>query len=359
MLKITQKPSPNFVAGRQGQIPDHICLHTTGGTFTSADNWIRNAASQVSYHFIIKRDGEIVQYVDIRNWAFANGTRNDGGNLCNSRSTLALVRQRRINANLYTVSISFADMPAGNPSPQQLESVVALINWINNECQRIYGARIPIRRDRVVGHGEITPVTRANCPGKAFPFDEVIRRVNAAVPTPAPTSIAAVSPTPAPTPATPTRVINVGDLVTIKNSTPRAVYGGKTKARGTEIPTRQLTPAQHLVTAIQTNNGDGEARLGDVTSGINSWVALTRLDVVGNTAPPVTTQPAITPTAPAIRSARAISDDIWLGRRTNNGQLWGTGAVRKANLIKYGGEDFQKEVQRILNELDAAARARR
>jgi len=177
-FNITQRLSPNMTKGRQGQIPDHFCLHTSGGTFTSAVNTVLNPASQVSYHFLISKAGEIVQFVNIENWAWANGTNNSGGNLDNSRSTLELVRQRRLNANWYTVSISCGDMPAGNPSKEQLNACAWLIRHINRELQRIYGVQIPLRRDRVVGHGEITPVTRSGCPGRAFPFDELIRLAN-------------------------------------------------------------------------------------------------------------------------------------------------------------------------------------
>ena len=155
-----------------------------------------NRSSEVSYHFLISRTGEIVQFVDIRNWAYANGTNNSGGNLDNSRSTLALVRSRRVNANWYTVSIAFADMPSGNPSKEQLAAAAWLMRHVNSELQRIYGSSIPIRRDRVVGHGEITPVTRAHCPGKAFPFDELIRLANGS-------GTSAPAPTNPPNPPTP------------------------------------------------------------------------------------------------------------------------------------------------------------
>ena len=174
-MRITFTQSPNHTKGRNAHVPDHFCLHTTGGTFSSGVNTVMNRASEVSYHFIISRTGEIRQFVNIADWAWANGTTNNGDNRDNSRSTLALVRQRRVNANWYTVSISFGDMPAGNPSREQLTACAWLMNHVNAELAKSGIAPIPLRRDRVVGHGEITPVTRPNCPGRAFPFDELIR----------------------------------------------------------------------------------------------------------------------------------------------------------------------------------------
>lgn len=155
-------------------------VHTTGGSFISAINTILNAANQVSYHFVISRDGEIVQAVDIANMAWANGTTNSGDNRDNRHSTVPTIVERRINANLYTISIGLGDMPAGNPSPQQLDALVALIGRIRAEVERVFNYTIPMTRDRIIGHNQVTPRTRPDCPGRSFPFDEVVRRLNAA-----------------------------------------------------------------------------------------------------------------------------------------------------------------------------------
>ena len=177
-MKITQRTSPNRGVGRQGHTPDFIVCHTTGGSFTSAINTIANANNQVSYHFVISRTGEVVQAVSIEDTAWANGTRNDGGNLCNSHSTIDVVRDRRVNANLYTVSIGFADMPDGVPSDAQMTAAVELIWHIRTELRRVYGFEIPLARSNIIGHGEIAPRTRSGCPGRAFPFEELVRRLN-------------------------------------------------------------------------------------------------------------------------------------------------------------------------------------
>jgi len=179
-MQIIQRPSPNRSVGRQGRTPDIIVLHTTGGTTSSGINTVLNPGSQVSYHFIIGRGGEITQHVNIEDMAWANGTTNSGDNRDNRHSTIAAVQERRINANLYTVSIGFGDMPSGNPSPGQLSAVVWLIKHIRSEVEQIYGYSIPMTKDRIIGHNEVTPITRPNCPGQVFPFDEIIRHINEA-----------------------------------------------------------------------------------------------------------------------------------------------------------------------------------
>ncbi|MCL1882132.1 MAG: cell wall hydrolase, partial [Defluviitaleaceae bacterium] len=154
----------------------------------SAINTILNPANQVSYHFVISREGEIIQAVGIENMAWANGTTNSGDNRDNRHSTIPTIVERRINANLYSVSIGFGDMPTGNPSEQQLASAVSLIRHIQSEVERIYNYTIPLTRARIIGHNEVTPRTRPDCPGRSFPFDELIRRLNESptqtVPTP-------------------------------------------------------------------------------------------------------------------------------------------------------------------------------
>ena len=177
-MNITQRPSPNRTVGRQRHTPDIIVIHTTGGTFTSAINTILNPASQASYHFVISGRGEIVQAVEIENMAWANGTTNTGDNRDNRHSTIEAVRNRRVNANLYTVSIAFGDMPTGIPSEAQINAVVWLIRHIRAEVQRIYGFTIPFTRAHIVGHNEITPITRPDCPGRRFPWEELMRRLN-------------------------------------------------------------------------------------------------------------------------------------------------------------------------------------
>jgi N-acetyl-anhydromuramyl-L-alanine amidase AmpD len=178
--KIEHRNSPNQSNGRQGHTPDFIVCHITEGAFDGAVSWITNPASQVSYHFVVARDGRIVQTVDIANMAWANGTTTNGNNMDNRHSTIAEVRERNVNANLFTVSISFEGIfedTQGALAEKQLSSAVWLINHIRGEVKRIYGFEIPSARSNIVGHNEITPINRPNCPGEKFPYDELLRRL--------------------------------------------------------------------------------------------------------------------------------------------------------------------------------------
>ena len=180
-MNIIRRMSPNRNIGRQGWQPDMIVCHITEGAFDGTVSWITNPQSQVSYHYVVGRDGRIVQAVDICNTAWANGTTRNGDNRDNRHSLLHVVRDRGVNANLYTVSIGFEGRLAetrGALTPIQLEAGVWLISHIREEINRLYSVRgtiFPFDRKHVVGHHEITPRTRPNCPGPQFPFDAIIQ----------------------------------------------------------------------------------------------------------------------------------------------------------------------------------------
>lgn len=193
---ISHRPSPNRTIGRQGHIPDIIVCHITDGGFPGSINWVTNPKSQVSYHFMVSRSGEITQCVDIKDTAWANGTDNAGGNRDNRHSQLEAVRARRINANLYTVSIGFEGVHSvteGKLAAPQVSAAAELINFIRDKIARTWpgsltqigsqtgrSAKIPLTKDHIVGHVHITPRHRPNCPGALFPFAEIIRRLRAA-----------------------------------------------------------------------------------------------------------------------------------------------------------------------------------
>lgn len=181
-MNITQRPSPNMTKGRNGWTPDIIVCHITDGAFDGAVSWVTNPSSQVSYHYLVARDGRIVNAVDIRNTAWANGTNNSTDGRGNMHSRLATVRERKVNANLYTVSVGFEGRhveTGGSLTQIQLDAGVWLINQIRKNIRATFGTEnlIPANRNHIVGHVDITPRWRPNCPGASFPFDEIIMRL--------------------------------------------------------------------------------------------------------------------------------------------------------------------------------------
>ena len=187
---------------RRGYTPQLIVYHITGGTAASAIAWIGNPGSQVSYHFMVKKNGKIKQFVPIARMAWANGTTTSPANDKRhwSRSTVPLVQRLRGNANWYSVSIA-CEGTNGIATPAQFEAVLWLTRHIQAEVRRIYGHTIPFDRDHLVGHNEINPIHRAFCPGNRFPWDELRRRLGGAVAQPAPPPATQPQPVPPTTPA--------------------------------------------------------------------------------------------------------------------------------------------------------------
>ena len=177
-MKITQSTSPNKSTGRSDWTPDIIVCHITEGSFEGAVSWLTNPASQVSSHFVVAQDGRVAQLVKIEDTAWANGTSsNPSDSRSNQNSRLAAVRERGVNANLYTISIEHEGRLSetqGALSPKQLTATTALIAHIRTEVKRIYGKEIPISREHIVAHADITPKWKPNCPGEKFPFNEII-----------------------------------------------------------------------------------------------------------------------------------------------------------------------------------------
>ncbi|MCL2202763.1 MAG: N-acetylmuramoyl-L-alanine amidase [Defluviitaleaceae bacterium] len=189
-MNIVRKPSPNINTGRQGHTPDMIVCHITDGGFEGAVSWLTNPESRVSSHFVVARDGRITQLVELTDTAWANGTSGTkSNNQWHGHSTLQVVRERNVNANRYTISIEHEGRhaeTAGALAPAQLEATIFLIGHIRSEVKRLFGLEIPMTRQHIVGHHEITPRTRPNCPGRLFPFDEIIRRLSENTAQPAP-----------------------------------------------------------------------------------------------------------------------------------------------------------------------------
>lgn len=206
-MKLIRKYSPNHYTGRQGNKADMVVFHQTGNnSIAKSLNWYKNPNAQCSPHFVIDTNGDIYQLVDLNDGAWANGTNTKvGDKLYYGYSLSEIVRERRTNANYFTYSIEFVHCGAGDINEHQKAAVVELIGTVIFPDMMSHGVKPIVDRAHFVGHSDISPKTRdpqkANCPGKKFPYDEIIARVKGEkIPT---------KPTVQPTkPATPTKSID-------------------------------------------------------------------------------------------------------------------------------------------------------
>ena len=189
MKLVTSNSSPNHFNGRKdsnGKVwkADIIVFHQTGGNeLAPAMRWYLNPNAQCSPNWLIDTDGTIYQLVDPDNAAWCNGTSlNAGDNKYYGYALSSIVRSRKANANLYSLSAEFVHCQWGNITEAQKTAAVELIQNIIIPYMKKNGVTPVIDRTHVIGHSEVTPKTRdpekLNCPGKQFPFDEIIQRVN-------------------------------------------------------------------------------------------------------------------------------------------------------------------------------------
>lgn len=174
-MNIIQKPSPNFQS-RGAWAPNIIVNHITAGDIVApALTWFANPAAQASAHFVVDKDGSIYQCVPIDKVAWGNGTStNPKDSRFYGNAKIKSVRDRKVNANLYTVSIEHVNSGGGILTPPQLAASIELHKYIISEVKRIYGIAIPIDRDHITGHCFINPITKPSCPGVNFPYDSIL-----------------------------------------------------------------------------------------------------------------------------------------------------------------------------------------
>jgi N-acetylmuramoyl-L-alanine amidase CwlA len=142
----------NFHKGRRWDGPvDQITIHVTEGSRESVIEWFDDPKAEVSAHYMVAKDGSIVQFVDEEDEAFHNG-RVD-------HPTAPLVLQRPgKNPNGWSIGIEHEGDGTRDLTDLQRKASIELIRGI---CQR---HSIPIDRTHIVGHHEVYSLKR--CPGE-------------------------------------------------------------------------------------------------------------------------------------------------------------------------------------------------
>lgn len=147
----TVNPSPN-INDRVGHArADILLLHYTGmPSEQGALDWLVSEESQVSSHYFIRENGEIIQLVPESRRAWHAGKSGWKG-------------LTDINSASIGIEIANAGHPGGLPDyPDiQIEAVIRL-------CRDII-ARNGIVAERVLGHSDVAPVRKVD-PGEKFPW---------------------------------------------------------------------------------------------------------------------------------------------------------------------------------------------
>jgi N-acetylmuramoyl-L-alanine amidase len=143
--------SPNFGPRRSALTPDCLILHYTGmANGDAAEAWLCNPESEVSSHYLVHKDGRIVQMVREADRAWHAGKGSWRG---------------RSDVNSFSIGIEIDNAGPLDDFPEfpahQIEVVAEL-------CRDIC-ARHAISPERVLAHSDIAPGRKSD-PGERFPW---------------------------------------------------------------------------------------------------------------------------------------------------------------------------------------------
>lgn len=156
-------------SSREGYVPFVIVDHISGGTMQSMDYWFTDPSNNVSSaHFGISRTGEIHQYVAIEEMAWANGLKKE--QIADAKAQV--VHDMGVNPNLYTVSIEH-EGTVGDLTEEQFQASVWLHRYICDYIRTSSGKDFPLDEYHVIGHFQVNPIAKPDCPGPQFPWERL------------------------------------------------------------------------------------------------------------------------------------------------------------------------------------------
>jgi glycosyltransferase involved in cell wall biosynthesis len=152
LAPVERHPTPHRIAGRGGEKPLAVVVHTADGSFHGTLAWFADPASGVSAHYLIGLDGRLAQFVD------EEDTARHAGNVL--RPTARLAERLGSDPNPLTIGIEFED--GGDPlGVERPDAQYARGATLIAELAARWG--IPLDRDHVIGHREL--FADKECPG--------------------------------------------------------------------------------------------------------------------------------------------------------------------------------------------------
>jgi N-acetyl-anhydromuramyl-L-alanine amidase AmpD len=151
----TWSPSPNFWAGRSGFAIQYIVMHGTAGAMPGCLNWLDEAASDASVHYLVAQNGTVYQLVEEANSAWGNGQPDQGSPFFGGA-----------NPNFFTISIEHERGDTGNTQPISAAQQAASAALVLDIRKRL--GLLPL-----IPHSLINPIVRVDCPGPNFPLEAI------------------------------------------------------------------------------------------------------------------------------------------------------------------------------------------
>ena len=172
----------NFFANRLGFTVKAVCLHIAAGPMQKVFPTF-NQPGAASAHFCVGKDGSIEQYVSIDDAAWGNGLYWQNEQWFTGKCLCLLVKnpswsglERGVNPNLTTISIEHEGQPDDSWTDAMFAANNRLLQWIATETGLIY-----VAHRTLIGHFEIDPLERPNCPGPHVEYERIATDANSAL----------------------------------------------------------------------------------------------------------------------------------------------------------------------------------
>ena len=149
--------SPNQETGRRGNKVKGFVIHKPEASFQSALSWCNDIKSQVSYHYLIDKDGTIATLVPPENTAWHAGR-------VKNATWPGIIPN--LNPNLYTIGISLAGFASEQPTQKQIANCANLISTLAKTF------KIVLDKNSVITHNSIT--ADKVCPGPFVSIDTLL-----------------------------------------------------------------------------------------------------------------------------------------------------------------------------------------
>lgn len=154
----------NFQRGRKGPfLVDTIVIHVTEGDARSVRAWFHDPASEVSAHYMVQKNGDVVHFVHEYDTAWGNGR-------VDHPTAQVVLERAGSNPNWWTISIEHEGSGKEELTPIQRAASLALIQDIRSRHPRIL-----FDRKHILGHHEIYSLKP--CPG-AISVDRLVKELN-------------------------------------------------------------------------------------------------------------------------------------------------------------------------------------
>jgi hypothetical protein len=156
------------LSGNDLSIVNHKTASNRQNSAIDEANFFHNdTRDHKSVHFVIGRDGVVVQVVRLKDGAGGNCCLEDGHD-----PYWDSFKAKYGNLNRCTISIEHVDWTSDNSQPMtqaQIDASFKLNLWL---CQTLH---IPV--SHIKGHSSLDPRSKARCPGPTYPMADLIRYV--------------------------------------------------------------------------------------------------------------------------------------------------------------------------------------